>query len=1388
MISRFFIDRPVFATVLSLLITLVGGIALVFLPIAQYPRITPPGVVVSISYPGASAQVVADTVAAPIEQAVNGVEGMLYMSSQMGNDGTYSLTVTFDVGTDLKTALVMVQNRVTQAMPQLPSQVQNQGITIRKKTPDILMIVNFYSPNGRYDDIYLSNYATINVKDELLRVPGVSDVTYQGERDYSIRCWLDPQKLAASKMTAMDVASAIRAQNLDAPVGQVGQPPASAHQGLQLPIDTLGRLHLPDEFDDIIVKIGPRGGGLRSTNPAASASGAAGGLTTGAASSMVSGGAGGASAGTSSSDDLTPTAPAPTSSPSTTPTTGSTTSSTSTASTTTTTVVTGATGGGNTPGGAMSGGGGTTGGGASSVGGATGSAPPIVSVADVNAGTEGVLTSTTLGRGPGLPAPAVVRLKDVGRVELGAQNYTQSCSFDGHPSVGLSVYQLPGTNALDVANAVRKKMKELSARFPDDLVYDIGYDTTPFIRESVMDVVKTLLEAVALVGLVVLVFLQDWRAMILPLIDVPVSIIGTFAAMAALGFSLNNISLFGLVLAIGIVVDDAIVVLENIERMMAKGYDPRTAAIKAMDEVTGPIIAVSLVLCAVFLPCAFISGITGQFFIQFAVTIAVSTVISAINAVTMTPARAVQIFQSGHGAGIGGQPRREALPWWFFGILGGLFTVWLGGMFLDGRFGLPATNGEAASDLPAWLYWSVQAVYFAPGALLGGLAGWFIIHPVNAALGWCFRLFNRGFDWMTDVYAWMVGASLRFSAVMLLGYAGLLALTWWAFQVAPTGFIPQQDQGRLIVSVQMPDSYALEQTLTVLREVDRIARVGPDGKKRPGIAHTVGMGGTSFLLQANSSNFASMFIVLDPFDQRQDPKLRDTAIMATLTKAWAESPIVRDAQVRVLGTSPIPGLGTAGGFKLIVEDRGGLGLGELQKRTQALVKQLKDVPGLNNVSTQFRSNTPQLYLDIDRAKVASLGVSLDDVNQTLDMYLGSLYVNSYNDFGRHWQVTIQAEGKYRQSIDDVALLQVRNNRGQMVPLGTLLIPREQGGPLSVPRYNLYTSAAISGNILGVSSGEAIKEIERIADKTLPLSMKSEWTDIMFMQVRAGNTAMYIFLLSIICVFLALSALYESWTLPLAVILVVPLCLLSSLAGVLFTSLFTQRDVNIFVQIGLVVLVGLACKNAILIVEYAKQLHQEGRSVYEATREASRLRLRPILMTSFAFIFGVVPLMIASGAGAEMRRSLGAAVFSGMLGVTLFGIFLTPVFFHVIQGFGENRLFEGVGVRRAVSCTVGALSGTAIGWLLGLMRVVLLPWGPIVGAVGGFVILLGVFEIRRRIKQTLQPALVPSPPIQPNAALDGEAAPPKAGTDAPADRKPHSDKAGEDIGVTGGPES
>jgi multidrug efflux pump len=925
-----------------------------------------------------------------------------------------------------------------------------------------------------------------------------------------------------------------------------------------------------------------------------------------------------------------------------------------------------------------------------------------------------------------------------------------SCTFDGKPAVGLSVYQLPGTNALDVADAVYKKMKELKKRFPEGVDYAIGYDTTPYIRESIEDVLITLLEAVGLVGLVVLVFLQDWRAMVLPMIDVPVSLIGTFAVMAAMGFSLNNISLFGLVLAIGIVVDDAIVVLENIERLMATGLDVRTATLRAMEEVTGPIIAVALVLSAVFVPCAFIGGITGQFFRQFAVTISVSTVISAINAITMTPSRAVLLFKSQPGDK-GHQHRREALPWWIFAIVGGLYTVWLGKKYGVAEYlGLPAAAGfGGATELPRWLSWSILAGYFVPGMLAGGVLGRLVIRPVNAVLGWLFRVFNDGFDRMADVYGWTVGKVLRLSLVVLLVYGGLLFLTWWTFQRAPTGFIPQQDQGRLICNIQLPDSASLERTNQAVAQVVAAAR------ETPGVAHIVAYSGMSFLLGSTSPNFGSMFIVLDPFDLRKRNGLRDTVVMRKLKQKWAEK--VKDAQVTVYPSSPIPGLGAAGGFKIYVEDRGGLGLKELERQTRALVRKLQAVPGLNNVASQFRSNIPQLFLDIDRAKAASLGVSLNDVNQTLDMYLGSLYVNSFNDFGRHWQVTVQAEGKFRNRVESINLFQVRNQAGQMVPLGTLVKPREIGGPIVVTRYNLYNAAAINGNIqTGFSSGEAIQTIQTLADQSLPLSMKAEWTELMFLQLRAGNTAIYVFLLSIVCVFLALSALYESWSLPLAVILVVPLCLLCSVAGVRYSN----RDVNIFVQIGLVVLVGLACKNAILIVEYAKQLHREGplagwgvghaRSIFDATREASRLRLRPILMTSFAFILGVVPLMVAAGAGAEMRRSLGTAVFNGMLGVTLFGIFLTPVFFYVIQGVGETRLFASAAVRRVGSCLAGGLLGLATGYLLDRLGIGRYPWPMFVGACSGIVVVLAALSVGRKIRPpaaVLAEALAAAPQIK-----------------------------------------
>ncbi|WP_422924279.1 efflux RND transporter permease subunit [Singulisphaera sp. PoT] len=1313
MIAPFFINRPIFAAVLSIVITLIGGIALYSLPIAQYPRITPPGVQVSIAYPGASAPVVADTVAAPIEQQVNGVEGMLYMSSQMGNDGSYTLTVTFDLDTDLNTALVMVQNRVALAMPQLPTAVQNQGITIRKKTPDILMIVNFFSPDDRYDDIYLSNFATINIRDELLRVQGVSDVNYLGQRDYSIRAWLDPQELASRDMTAMDVANAIRTQNLDAPAGQLGQAPISQDQAFQLPIDTLGRLTDPEQFGEIVVKVGKAHGSTRnegllgfsssggssskdsSTNAPLQGSQSTSadpttpaGATTGT--STTSGGAGGSSGSTSTASSF-PGGMSSDPSSSQTPVSNS-------LMTTSNSVISGferlpgstfgkgvtggiVGGGSSTGGGSTSGGGSSAGGGASSGGGnATGG---LMSGLMINQSQGSKSSSANQGVGseslalpPTPPAPSIVRLRHVARVELGAQNYNQACTFDGHPSVGLSVYQLPGTNALDVADRVRAKMQELKSRFPDGIEYDIAYDTTPFIRESVSDVVRTLLEAVVLVGIVVLVFLQNWRAALIPLVAVPVAIVGTFAVMALLGFSLNNISLFGLVLAIGIVVDDAIVVVENVERFLEHGLDPHEATRKAMEEVTGPIIAVALVLCAVFVPCAFISGITGQFFRQFAVTIAVSTVFSAFNSLTLSPALAAILLKRRGG-------KRDPLTW-----------------------------------------------------------------LLDMVLGIVFRLFNKGFEAGTAAYAWMIGRLLRLSFLVLIGYGGLLVLTYFVFTKAPIGFVPQQDQGRLIVNVQVPDSSSLQRTQAALAAVDKIAR------KTPGVAHTVVIAGLSFLQSATSSNFGSMFIVLEPFEKRRGADRSADAIMAKLRKAYTKE--VRDAQVTVFGAPPIPGLSVAGGFKLMVEDRGGLGLTNLQRQADALTRSLQRQQGFSGVSMQFRSNTPQLFFDIDRSKAESLGVSFTDVNQTLSMYLGSLYVNSFNEFGRHWQVTVQAEGRFRNEVEDINLLQIRNKWGRMVPLGTLVTPKEIGGPVFVTRYNLAATAAINGNLgSGVSTGQAIETIDRLSAKTLPLSMKTEWTELMFMQIRAGNTAMYVFGLAVVCVFLALSALYESWSLPMAVILVVPLCLLCSVAGVLYTD----RDVNIFVQIGLVVLVGLACKNSILIVEFARQLHEEGKPVFEATQEACRLRLRPILMTSFAFIFGVFPLVVAVGAGAEMRRSLGVAVFSGMLGVTLFGIFLTPVFFFVIQGVGETKLFSAARTRWLGSILLGTSLGLVVGYLFGRLGVVRPAWGLGIGACVGLLVGLALQGLHGKIwprspaKHERQ-GVETSPPAQPIAGPSG----------------------------------
>jgi multidrug efflux pump len=1147
MFATFFIDRPIFAWVLSIVILLIGAVCVFFLPIDQYPPITPPTITVTARYPGANSQIVADTVAAPIEEQVNGVENMLYMSSQSTNDGGYTLTITFEIGTDLNTAQVLVQNRVALAMPQLPQQVQLEGVSVKKRSPTILFAINLVSPGGRYDDLYMSNYATLHLIDELLRVKGVGDITLFGQRSYSMRIWLDPDKLSSRGLTAVDVVNSIRSQNIQVAAGQVGQEPAPPGQAFQLTMSALGRLDTEQQFGNIILKTG--GAATRST----------GATQPGPASAAV------------------PT-PAPATEP---------------------------------------------------------AAPAEGTAPDVTAS-----------------AP-VVRLRDVARIELAAQNYDVSNRLDGQPAAGMGVFLLPGSNALDVAEAVKQRMEELSNDFPPGLEYRILYDTTPFIRQSVDEVFRTLIIAVGLVALVVLLFLQDWKAMILPMIDVPVSLVGTFAVMAVLGFSLNNLTLFGLVLAIGIVVDDAIVVLENIERLIATGLDARTATIKAMQEITGPIVAITLVLSSVFLPSIFVPGLTGQFYRQFAVTIAVSMIISAINAMTLTPSRAVAIFKT-EDVGERHEYRREALPWWFFALAGGLLTLWLAPADLASRLGWWSGIGP----MPRWLYWTMQVFTFLPGAIVGGIIGWFIIGPVNAVLGWFFREFNRFFTWLTNWYGRLVGRLLRLSALVLLVYAGLLFLTGWAVARAPTGFIPTQDQGYLLVNVQLPDAASVQRTRAVMLQIDQIAR------SLPGVAHTVGVSGSSFLLGTNGSNLGSMFVVLEPFDERTAHEKYDEVIAAKLQTECSRQ--IEDAIVGVFRAPPVRGLANAGGFKLQIEQRGYVNLDELQAQTDQFLARANADPRFAGVFSLFRAHTPQLYVDIDRTKVESLHVPIQDVFTTLQVDMGGLYVNDFNLFGRTWQVQVEAAPRFRTSAEEVSRLQVRNEFGQMVPLGTVARVDDITGPVFVMRYNMYTSASVNGNTApGVSSGEVIQAVSQLADE---LGLQFEWTELIFLQLQAGNVALLIFALGTTLVYLILAAKYESWRLPLAVILVVPLCLLAAITGMTIARL----PVDIFVQIGMLVLIGLASKNAILIVEFARAEHESGKELHEAAREASHIRFRPIIMTSMAFILGVVPLVLATGAGAEMRHSLGTAVFSGMIGVTVFGVLLTPVFFFVLLWLKERR--------------------------------------------------------------------------------------------------------------------
>jgi multidrug efflux pump len=1103
--SRFFIDRPIFASVLSIIITLAGGITLINLPVAQYPEITPPTVEVSAYYPGANAQVVADTVAAPIEQQVNGVENMMYMSSQCTNDGTYTLTVTFKPGVDLNMAQVLVQNRESLAEPILPELVKRRGVSVKKKSPSILMIINVFSPDKSRDDLYLSNYATIQLRDVLGRLDGVGDITYIGQRNYSMRVWLDPQKMSFRNLTSSDVVTAITEQNVQVAAGQIGQPPVNTGQSFQFTITALGRLSKTEEFEDMILKTDPQGG--------------------------------------------------------------------------------------------------------------------------------------------------VVRMRDVAKVELGAQGYDQACTLDGQPSVALSVYQRPGSNALDTAELVKNKMKELRERFPDGLDYSIVYDTTPFITESVNEVFKTLRDAVILVAFVVLLFLQNWRSALIPLVAVPVAIVGTFAVMAALGFSLNNLTLFGLVLAIGIVVDDAIVVVEAVEHHIELGLSPRDATIKAMSQVSAPVIAVGLVLTAVFVPCAFITGITGQFYRQFALTIATSTVISAFNSLTLSPALAALLLR----------PRVkgvfQALPWPAFVAAGG----WAAYSYSGPRLLALAQAAGIKLETP-WIS-AVQAANLI-GMLIGAAAGFVVSGVLNRFFGWTFYLFNKGFDATTSLYTKMVGGLLRVSVIVLLVYGGLLGLTYWTFTRTPTGFIPAQDKGYLLVNVQLPDSSSLSRTQRVMKNVERLAA------ELEGVSHTMAIAGQSILMNANAPNFGAMYVMLDEFHHRAVHGLSGPKIAAELEQKLQEE--IRDGLVNVFDAPPVDGLGTAGGFKIVVQDRGDLGSNEIESVADSIVEESRTPANsqmLQGLFTSFRANTPWLYLDIDRDKAKLAGVSISELFNTLQVYLGSLYVNDFNRFGRTWQVNVQGEADFRKQMNDLTGLRVRNARGGMVPLGSVAKIRDMSGPVMIIRYNLYPSATINLNPApGVSSGQAIEAMDRLVEPKLPQAMRSEWTELALLQQQTGPTAMYAFTLAVVLVFLVLAAQYESWSLPLAVILVVPMCLFCSTVGVNIAKM----DINIFTQVGFIVLVGLACKNAILIVEFAKKQRETGSSRREATLEACELRLRPIMMTSLAFILGVVPLVLSEGAGAEMRKTLGTAVFSGMLGVTLFGIFLTPVFYFVIQWMSDRR--------------------------------------------------------------------------------------------------------------------
>jgi len=1043
-----------------------------------------------------------------------------------------------------------------------------------KRSPDILLVVNLYSDDNPetghpyYDQLYQSNYATIQLKDAIAQLEGVGDLSIIGQRDYSMRVWLDPDKLQARNLTAGDVIKVLQEQNVQVAAGQIGQPPVPRGQDFQYTLSTLGRLVEPEQFAGIVLKTGDNG--------------------------------------------------------------------------------------------------------------------------------------------------EITYLKDVARVELAAKNQDTLATADRRPSAGLAIYLLPGSNALDTADRIKAKMAELATRFPKGLHYGIFYDTTPFIRESVDEVFHTLLESVVLVALVILLFLQDWRALLLPVVDMAVSLIGTFAVMKLIGFSFNNLSLFGLVLAIGIVVDDSIVVLENIERWLEKGLSVREATIRAMDEITGPILAITLVLSSVLLPSAFLSSITGQFFRQFALTISASMLISAVNAMTMTPARAAWIFGGREQKSDGKLTSdlrtptsgKEALPWWFFGLLGGLATAWLLAGVLGPRLGLAAGGAESMSAgtpggiKPTLLAWAAWFTLFLPGAVAGGVLGRFVFRPINRILSRFFGAFNWGFDRVTQIYGRTVGGLLRLSAIVLVVYVGLIGLTYVGFTHVPSGFIPMQDKGYLLANIQLPDSASLERTAEATDAVERIAL------KTPGVAHTVAIPGQSFLLNADSSNYGTVFVILKPFDQRRSAELSGDAILRRLRERLQRE--VPEARVLVFGAPPVRGLGNSAGFKMMMEATGGADYNALQSAADNLAAKGNRQPGLVGLFNGFRARTPQIYVGIDREKVKAMGVQLNDVFDALQAYMGSYYANDFNRFGRTWQVNIQADAGFRTDPDAVRQIKVRNADGDMVPLGAVADVRESAGPVQITRYNMFPAAPVTGvSLPSVSTGDALAAMERLADRKLPKNIKYEWTEINYLQKQAGKMEQFrdlqqnpvsAFVLGAVLVFFVLAGLYEGWSLPLAVILVVPMCVLCALAGVTVRGL----DSNLFTQIGLVVLIGLACKNAILIVEFARDRQLQGANRFDAAVEAARVRLRPIVMTTMCFIH-MVPPYFASGAGAEMRRSVGTAMLWGAFGVTLFGIFLTPVFFYVIRGLVRGRTpvretaaGEAGGTPRADSLATPVLSASSNG--------------------------------------------------------------------------------------------